>query len=81
MGQVVQILKLADWFDAHELRSRCDERLCQLLTGLSNRQQVHDSREEAAAAALEAGLQHYLTKTGGCSCAPPAAISAQCTSE
>jgi hypothetical protein len=81
VGQVVQILKLADWFDAHELRSRCDERLCQLLTGLSNRQQVHDSREEAAAAALEAGLQHYLTKTGGCSCAPPAAISAQCTPE
>ncbi|PSC74147.1 hypothetical protein C2E20_2793 [Micractinium conductrix] len=61
--QVVQLLKLADWFDAHELRDRCDKRLCQLLTGLSNRQQVSDSREEAAAMALEAGLQHYLTKT------------------
>ena len=31
--QVVQLLKLADWFDAHELRDRCDKRLCQLLTG------------------------------------------------
>lgn len=37
---MVQLLKLADWFDAHELRDRCDERLVQLLTGLSNRQQV-----------------------------------------
>lgn len=138
--QVVQLLKLADWFDAHELRDRCDERLVQLLTGISNRQQVgagcklmpglpagqgarhgrcsaptlqtprllcfvarplhgsalpgssadrhcvataaasfpsdcnpatthhllqiNDSREEAAAMALEAGVQHYLTKTG-----------------
>ncbi|EFN59827.1 expressed protein [Chlorella variabilis] len=63
--QVVQILKLADWFGAHELRDRCDSRLCQLLHGLSNRQAVSDSREEAAAQALEAGIQHYLTKTVG----------------
>ncbi|KAL4436126.1 hypothetical protein ABPG77_005574 [Micractinium sp. CCAP 211/92] len=63
--QVVQLLKLADWFDAHELRDRCDERLVQLLTGISNRQQINDSREEAAAMALEAGVQHYLTKTVG----------------
>ncbi|KAL4855063.1 hypothetical protein ACK3TF_004290 [Chlorella vulgaris] len=63
--QVVQILKLADWFGAHELRDRCDSRLCQLLYGLSNRQQISDSREEAAACALEAGIQHCLTKTVG----------------
>lgn len=66
MEQVIQILKLADWFSAHELRQACDERLCTLLHGLSNRQQVSDSREEAASQALEAGVQHCLTKTGGC---------------
>lgn len=64
--QVIQILKLADWFSAHELRQACDERLCTLLHGVSNRQQVSDSREEAASQALEAGVQHCLTKTGGC---------------
>lgn len=73
--QVIQILKLADWFSAHELRQACDERLCTLLHALSNRQQVSDSREEAASQALEAGVQHCLTKTGGCwaegSCARP----------
>jgi hypothetical protein len=63
--QVIQILKLADWFSAHELRQACDERLCTLLHGLSNRQQVSDSREEAASQALEAGVQHCLTKTVG----------------
>lgn len=61
---MVQLLKLAEWFGAHELRDRCDSRLCQLLHGVGNRQQVSDSREEAAAQALEAGVQHYLTKTG-----------------
>lgn len=65
MEQVIQILKLADWFDAHELRDRCDERLCQLLQGIAHRQSVSDSREEAASQALEAGVHHYLTKTGG----------------
>lgn len=72
--QVVQILKLADWFGAHELRDRCDSRLCQLLYGLSNRQQISDSREEAAACALEAGIQHCLTKTGACCNMHPAAV-------